>query len=890
MLSAFQTLCATTGVMNNSCRLERSLSRGSSRARSSGRPRSQARGQRSKGQHAPAREMQFRPAALDMAAIVTEEPAAADIVEEPVVEDKTATSFVTMVFSDAVDEFADDTMIDVEDPEPLDLDEDEDLEDEAKATASLPCSAMSTADTEDIVERNASGLEGFCLPTYDRDEQLSQNEDYEEVFSLCSTDSWEEKELEAARYSHMAVDFTKNAMKRACDLDEEEAEEEEKEEEVQVAEDEQQLSEMEQMRQAFKSTLLSAMRDGRLAQAIKHAATQEVEIEHKVEQSVEEDVSADFVEELLEDSLVDSAKEEPKVVNPLEAIRLEVKQTFLSSFGSGRLSGALNRMDAERKSDSDKLRERLSNRLAEAERVGRVAEVATALKAKNEQKEAEELRQAARQRLSTASASERLASLLGKQAKAADDFRLQARQRLLSKHADDMLVAMLPKVEEVEVKEEVSTLQSDLAMDFITGAVDTAFTWAAEATLDTDDEAELVGEDDALFMHESASSSLAAVLGDALERAATETSLPAAEESAATETSLPAAEESAATETSLPAAEKSAATEPSLPPAKALEACERRQFDHWLKECDVVPVPAKTVAAAEIVKSEPVVLQAPALEADWDVIRAAKLPVEKEQKEPEPEVEAQEPLSPLSPTSRSVLSPPSTPSGSRKLHSSKSKRRIIGGVVREAAPVQAQPEVFVPPATPTRSKRREIVPAISFRMDADDTSSQPSRSRPSSLTRGYDALGCNFYSIQDKEEVSTPTRLSAPQVLNPVVRPPSRSHSSAMMMDLGLDASSSWAATSPLSPSKSFGTSSSSPSLAPATSKRSLSQGTLKVSKSSGGSFLPAIAPAGKGASFSKPMSFQMAPTGTVSWGPSTPSSSKRPGMLGASSSSPLLF
>jgi len=95
---------------------------------------------------------------------------------------------------------------------------------------------------------------------------------------------------------------------------------------------------------------------------------------------------------------------------------------------------------------------------------------------------------------------------------------------------------------------------------------------------------------------------------------------------------------------------------------------------------------------------------------------------------------------------------------SRNLHSSRSRRRIIGGVVRAPA---VQHDICVTSASPQKqhSKSDRKVASqgsTSFCMDMglqpvgeDDT--MPGRS--SSLTRSYDTLGVQFYSLADADEL-----------------------------------------------------------------------------------------------------------------------------------------
>jgi len=97
---------------------------------------------------------------------------------------------------------------------------------------------------------------------------------------------------------------------------------------------------------------------------------------------------------------------------------------------------------------------------------------------------------------------------------------------------------------------------------------------------------------------------------------------------------------------------------------------------------------------------------------------------------------------------------------SRNLHSSRSRRRVIGGVVRAPA---VQHDICVTSASPRKqhSKVEQKVAcqgSTSFCMDMgvqgvseDDNDTMPGRS--SSLTRSYDTLGVQFYSLADADEL-----------------------------------------------------------------------------------------------------------------------------------------
>jgi hypothetical protein len=644
-----------------------------------------------------------------------------------------------MVFEDAVADFSsEDDIVDVDDPEPMNVHD---------PTAVSLCSGESIADAEDITERNASDLAVFSLPMCDRDDNMDAPDDYEEVLSLCSNDSWTEhdKELESKQYAHMAVDFAKNTVRRACDLDDSEDEEEPTQQPQEQS--------VEALRLRCQSTLLSAM---------KMKASETERLRQQMAQKLR---TADSAGRVLE---VVSAIKEKAAEQQAEERRLAARQQLLSAM-------------TMKASETEWLRQQMAQKLRTADSAGRFSEVVAAIGEKAAEQQAEKLRQVACQQLQSASASAKLAERLQGIAKAQDELRLRARRGLMSADASERLSSMLQKeakAQELDVKETVVT-------SFVPDASDAAF------ISKSGDEAELVGDDELSFLRERASASLVVLLGDALETASADS--------------------------------------------------------------DVVPAAAKEITPTEVVKPSALALPVPQLAAEWDVIESARL-----------------------------SAGPATPSGSRKLQSSKSKRRVIGGVVREPAPqMQMQEERSKVPVTPSSSgsKLRDIT-SISFRMDAEETGLPTSRSRPSSLTRGYDALGgCDFYSMQDKEDTFTP-RLSAPHVLNEV-RPPSRSHSaSALMMDLGADA--------PFLPSKSFTLAG---GASPTSScKRSTSQGALlKVSKPGHDSFLPAIS-AGKATMPAiKPLSFQTSPGGAVSWNMG-PTSSRRSNLLGATGSSPLFF
>lgn len=139
------------------------------------------------------------------------------------------------------------------------------------------------------------------------------------------------------------------------------------------------------------------------------------------------------------------------------------------------------------------------------------------------------------------------------------------------------------------------------------------------------------------------------------------------------------------------------------------------------------------------------------------------------------------------------------PECSSTMGSSKSKRRIIGGVVR--APVEAEKKV----ATSASFLKKSALPgpqkalATMFRIDsnsninnaADLTAS--SQTRESSLTKGYDALGAEFHNLdeEDGRRGSARQALRGQQPLGAARLRGPLGAASALVLDLGDGATSS---------------------------------------------------------------------------------------------------
>jgi hypothetical protein len=157
----------------------------------------------------------------------------------------------------------------------------------------------------------------------------------------------------------------------------------------------------------------------------------------------------------------------------------------------------------------------------------------------------------------------------------------------------------------------------------------------------------------------------------------------------------------------------------------------------------------------------------------------------------------------------------------RTLQPSKSRRRIIGGVVRGPAPTND----------------------VAHRMDTGDAAEEDTKlsKRDSSLTRGYEALGVEFFSMQDKCDTLDQTigLASLPKPSRREGPCSSRNRSvPACMMDLGIGTSnrSDWA-PSKASPAR---------SATPGSLSKSLSLGALKAIKVTKGGLLPEVSSGGK--------------------------------------------
>jgi hypothetical protein len=131
-----------------------------------------------------------------------------------------------------------------------------------------------------------------------------------------------------------------------------------------------------------------------------------------------------------------------------------------------------------------------------------------------------------------------------------------------------------------------------------------------------------------------------------------------------------------------------------------------------------------------------------------------------------------------------------TLSKERTLHSSRSRRRIIGGVVRAPAAVVDMDVTPSSPGKPSKSGRKSLQGPTTFRMNAGED--EAASGRASSLVRNYDTLGVQFHSLTDADEL--PSR--KPSKARAKIRAASVS---AMAMDLGSGPSSasSFAPASP---------------------------------------------------------------------------------------------
>jgi hypothetical protein len=168
------------------------------------------------------------------------------------------------------------------------------------------------------------------------------------------------------------------------------------------------------------------------------------------------------------------------------------------------------------------------------------------------------------------------------------------------------------------------------------------------------------------------------------------------------------------------------------------------------------------------------------------------------------------------PAEAPILSSPSTSETGFKMPSTptRSHRRIIGGVVRGPSLTELdltlKMEASMPsPASVRRSSksstRKSKEAPKAFRLDLSDNTEDATRSRPSSLTRGYDTLGTQIYSMENSPSASSAPKLMLqhPKLeaserrvvssMDRVSRPSSGSKTSArlhaasaMAMDLGL--------------------------------------------------------------------------------------------------------
>jgi len=207
---------------------------------------------------------------------------------------------------------------------------------------------------------------------------------------------------------------------------------------------------------------------------------------------------------------------------------------------------------------------------------------------------------------------------------------------------------------------------------------------------------------------------------------------------------------------------------------------------------------------------------------------------------------AQAPTAPRVQLEEPEAASPTRPISSRSLVSSRSRRRIIGAVVRSPAPaelVESSLSITVPTSSPALSQFDPTSPKASgstplrclrsrgskdkagakkksmtvFRMDMqDEASPTESLARSSSLAARYDTLGAELYSLHDRSDACSPPPFASGRRCRgaepdfdkaPAAAPsrtgPSRAHSSsALAMDLGLEPESSrgGGGFSPLSP------------------------------------------------------------------------------------------
>jgi len=295
------------------------------------------------------------------------------------------------------------------------------------------------------------------------------------------------------------------------------------------------------------------------------------------------------------------------------------------------------------------------------------------------------------------------------------------------------------------------------------------------------------------------------------------------------------------------------ATEMPLPPADSLAPCTRRRFKSQL--CHQMSLTLSS-ASSPSSPSRPLVLEPVECDLllDWSLMREAVLPCERPQAAIRRSAASSKRTrrSTSTENSRPVEAPPtevhidlqgSDIQACREHQPTKTRRRIFGKITRTASDVDLQPDLLTQLPT-RRSSRHPLRQVTAFSLDCDSPRGQrasPSASaRESSITRGYDALGAQFFHMHDSDDV--------PPFL-PAVAPPRRSNRhgdvnipfgqstelartqslSALMMDVGMESAScrkflkTNAAAQPVS-----------------ANSRSRSLTALKVTKSSS-SFLPAI-------------------------------------------------
>eukprot|EP00927_Polykrikos_kofoidii_P055142 TRINITY_DN4943_c0_g2_i10.p1 TRINITY_DN4943_c0_g2~~TRINITY_DN4943_c0_g2_i10.p1 ORF type:complete len:1199 (-),score=226.39 TRINITY_DN4943_c0_g2_i10:623-4219(-) len=272
---------------------------------------------------------------------------------------------------------------------------------------------------------------------------------------------------------------------------------------------------------------------------------------------------------------------------------------------------------------------------------------------------------------------------------------------------------------------------------------------------------------------------------------------------------------------------------PSLPAAEELSSCDRRSFEPRFCPSDEVPVAAEPFPM-DCLPSTPLLVEPPPVEVSWSALLQVQRSATQQQVVPldftNTLCKTEEPA--VAVTDVGEDSPPPSPSISAR---KKTHRRVIGAVVRDPTPQDHQFDghawnlaspssmrgfekkmsqqlepLASPPLSPksrgtsrggstskrTKKSQARLVPTYEMNVE------EPTVERDSSLSRGYDALGSvEIYSMNDMDD--TPSQPLAASIRAPVPQKNQRSTfvgsmhmqpTSALMMDLGADASkgSSW--------------------------------------------------------------------------------------------------